>query len=98
MKARKNLHFWSISVVISFIESKTYAGDAVFLSIALDCNFSSVTFDVTFREVQQQLEENQRSRGRKTNKNVSAKNSPDAFRNKISQIQTSDFQSWSTAS
>ena len=88
----------SLSQVIFFIESKAYAGNAAFLSIALHCTFSSVTFDVTFREVQQQLKMNQRSRGKKTNNDVNAKNSPDAFRNKISQIQTSDFQRGSTAS
>ena len=83
---RKNLHFLSLSQVIFFIESKTYAGDAAFLSIALHCNFSSVTFDVTFREVQQQLKVNQRSRGKKANNNVNAQNFPGSFRNKISQI------------
>ena len=97
MNKRKNLHFLSISQVISFIESNTYAGDAAFLSIALHCNFSSVTFDVTFREVQQ-LKVTQRSRGKKTNNDVNAKNSPHAFRNKISQIQTSNFQTGLTAS
>ena len=87
----------SLSQVIFFIESKAYAGNAAFLSIALHCNFSSVTFDVTFREVQQ-LKVNQRLRGKKTNNEVNAKNSPHAFRNKISQIQTTDFQRGSTAS
>ena len=72
MNKRKNLHFLSLSQVIFFIESKTYAGDAAFLSIALHCNFSSVTFDVTFREVQQ-LKVTQRSRGKKTNNDVMPK-------------------------